>query len=68
VPNSCSRAHQWRLRDRQAERLGGLEIDDKVELYWLLNGEIAGFRTPEDLVEVDRQALVAGASSSALAR
>src|SRR5712691_12283436 len=30
-----------RLRDRQAEGLGGLEVDDQIELRRLLDGEVA---------------------------
>jgi hypothetical protein len=36
------RSLQERRRDRQAERLGGLEVDDQLELRGLLNGEIGG--------------------------
>src|SRR5262245_37167414 len=43
---------QDRLRDREAERLGGLEIDDQLELGGLLDGEIGGFCTFQDLVDV----------------
>src|SRR6185369_2298985 len=43
---------QQRRRDRQAERLGGLEVDDQLELRRLLYGEIGGFRALEDLVDV----------------
>jgi hypothetical protein len=31
-----------RLRDRQAERLRSLEVDDQLELSRLLDGEIGG--------------------------
>src|SRR5258705_9540514 len=47
---------QDRLRDRQAEGLGGLQVDDQLELCWLLDGQIGGLRTPEDLVDEDRRA------------
>ena len=56
--NHLIRAQQHRLRDREAEFLGGIEMDDKVELCRLLNGEIGGFRTLEDLVDVDMRALL----------
>jgi hypothetical protein len=39
------RLQQDRLRDRQPERLGGLEVDDQLELLWLLDGEVAGLGT-----------------------
>src|SRR6202158_3010316 len=41
-----------RLGDRQAEGLGGLEVDDQLELRWLLDGQVGGFRALEDLVHV----------------
>jgi hypothetical protein len=36
------RTRQQRRRDRQAECLGGLEVDDEVELGGLLDGMSAG--------------------------
>src|SRR5438445_2462137 len=36
------RPQQQRLRDRQPERLGGLEVDDQLELGGLLDGKIGG--------------------------
>src|SRR4030095_4187788 len=45
---------QERRRDRQAEGLGGLEVDGEVVLGGLLYREIAGFRSLQDLVNVDR--------------
>ena len=44
------RPQQQRRRDRQAERLGGLEVDDQLELGRLLDGEVGGLRALEDLV------------------
>jgi len=35
--NHVVRAQQERLWDRQSERLGGLEIDNQLELGWLLD-------------------------------
>src|SRR5438876_4471746 len=46
------RPNENRLRDRQAERLGGLEVDHEFELSGLLDGEIGGFCALEDLVDV----------------
>jgi hypothetical protein len=37
------RPRQQRRRDREAERLRGLEVDDQLELRWLLDGEIGRF-------------------------
>jgi hypothetical protein len=33
---------QQRLRDCEAERLRGLEVDDQLELRRLLHGQVAG--------------------------
>src|SRR5258708_31894537 len=41
---------QERRRDRQAERLGGLEVDHQFELGRLLDGEVNWFRALEDLI------------------
>src|SRR6266852_2793167 len=43
---------QQRRRDCQAEGLGGLEVDNQLELGRLLDGEIAGLGALEDLVDV----------------
>jgi hypothetical protein len=40
------RAPQERRRDRQAERLGRLEVDHQLELRRLLDGQI-GWRWPD---------------------
>src|SRR5713101_7586654 len=44
------RPQQQRLRDRQAERLGGLEVDHELPLRRLLDGEIGGLGALQDLV------------------
>jgi len=44
LPNDLIRPPQQLRRDRQAEGLGGLEIDDQIELRGLLDGESAGFK------------------------
>src|SRR5947209_14304911 len=41
---------QERLRDRQPEGLGGLEVDDELELAGLLDRQVGGLRALEDLV------------------
>src|SRR5262249_15896348 len=46
--------HRW--RDRQVERLGGLEIDDQLELRRLLDGQVGGFSALEDLVHIGGRA------------
>jgi len=50
------RSQQHRLRDGEAERLGGFEIDDQLELGGLFDGEIGRLRAPEDFVHLDRSA------------
>ncbi len=43
---------QQRLRDRQAERLGGLEVDDQFELRGLLDGEVGGLGASQYLIDI----------------
>ncbi len=42
-----ARQHRW--RDRQAEGLGGLEVDDQLELRGMLDGQVGGFGALQDL-------------------
>src|SRR6266436_3978726 len=51
--NHLIRPPQQRRRDRQAERLGRLEVDDQLELGGLLDGQVAWLCALEDLVHVD---------------
>src|ERR1700675_2359422 len=46
------RALQERRGDREAERLGGLEIDDQLELLRLFDWKVGGLGALEDLVNV----------------
>ena len=46
------RPQQQRLRDREAERLGGLEIDDQLEFRRLLDGQIGGLSALDDSIDV----------------
>jgi hypothetical protein len=46
---------QERRRDREAEGLGGLEVDRQFVLCWLFDREIAGLRAFEDLVDEERR-------------
>src|SRR5215470_12935426 len=43
-------AREQRRRDRQPERLGDLDVNDQLELSRLLDGEVGGLGTLEDLV------------------
>src|SRR5438445_10264822 len=43
---------QERRRDRQAEGLGGLEIEEQFEFGGLLKGKVGGLDTLQDLVDV----------------
>src|SRR5262245_43973612 len=47
---------QERWRDRDPKRLRRLEVDDQLELGGLLDGQVGGFRTLENLVDVGRDA------------
>src|ERR1700682_317366 len=46
------RAQQQRLRDRDPERLRGLEVDHQFELRGLLDGNVAGLGASQDLVDM----------------
>ena len=46
------RPQHQRRRDREAECLGGLQIDDEVELTGLLDWKITGLCAFDDLVHV----------------
>src|SRR5512132_2329657 len=48
--NDLIRPPQQRWRDGQAEGFGGLEVDDKLELRWLLDRQIAWLGALEDFV------------------
>jgi hypothetical protein len=48
------------LRDRQAERLGGLEIDHQFKFGWLLNREICRTDALEDAVNIGCRLRVRG--------
>jgi hypothetical protein len=40
-------------RHIEAERLGGLEVDEDFEFRWMLHGQIGGFYAPEYLISID---------------
>src|SRR4051812_49783184 len=44
-----------RWLDRDAERLGGLQVDHAVKLCWLLNRQVSGLCALEDLVHIRRR-------------
>src|SRR2546426_11643472 len=46
------RLQQQRLRNRQPERLGSLEVDHQLELRGLLDGEVSRFGPFQDLVDM----------------
>src|SRR2546425_8235113 len=50
------RPQQQRLRNRQPEGLGGLQVNHQLELRGLLDGEIGGVWTPSGLVPLPRRA------------
>src|SRR6516225_7375384 len=43
---------QQRFRDGEAERLGGLEVDDKIEFGRLYHGQISRFLASENAARV----------------
>ena len=45
-------------RHFEAERLGGLEINDELELGWRLDWEFARLRAIQDAIGVDRSAAI----------
>ncbi len=51
------RSEQQRWRDRQTERLGGLDVDDQLKLYRRLDGKLVGRRPLEDAIGIGRRAL-----------
>src|ERR1051325_4630983 len=51
------RPEQQRRRDGEAERLGGLEVDDELELRRLLDGEISGLCAFENFSNVTGDAV-----------
>ena len=48
---------QDRGRHREAERLGGLQVDNQFKLDWLLHGQIAWPRAFEDFVDEGRRSV-----------
>ena len=48
-------ALQERLRDGEAERLGGLEIDDQLEFRRWLDRQIAGLGALENTIDICRR-------------
>lgn len=50
--NHFIRAQPQRLRNRETERFGSLEVDAQLEFGRLLDGQVGGFGTLEDLVDV----------------
>src|SRR5215467_10221565 len=54
--NHFIRPRQQRWWDRQAEGLGGLGIDDHLELGWLLDRKIRRFHDLQDFVHERRSA------------
>src|SRR5215475_4348699 len=47
-------SYEQRLWDGQAERLGGLEVDDELESNWSLDGKVAHPGALQDAINVIR--------------
>src|SRR5215813_4783546 len=56
LPDNLIRPRQQRRRDREAEGLGSLEVDDELELGGLFDGEVSGLGAFQDLVDIGRGA------------
>ena len=56
--NDLRRPPQERLRERQAERLRRLQVDDELELCRLLDWEVGGLCTFKDAFDIDWSATV----------
>jgi hypothetical protein len=52
--NNLVSAQQERLRDREAERLGGSKVDHQFELGGLLDRHVFGFAALQDIDHKDR--------------
>jgi hypothetical protein len=50
--NDLIRPPQQRLWDRKAESFGGLEVDDELELGWLLDGKVTGLGAFKNLIDI----------------
>ena len=57
LPNYPIRPRQNFGRDRQADLLGGFEINHELELQRLLHGQVGGFGSFQNLVDENRGAL-----------
>ncbi len=55
LPYHVVRPLQHLLRDRDAERLGGFQVDDQSECFWLLDRQVGGIGALEDLVDKTRR-------------
>src|SRR3990172_3874013 len=55
-PDHHAGADANRLRDLQAQRVGGREVDGQLELLRLLDGEVGGPRALQDPVNIIREA------------
>jgi len=53
-PDDLIRRQEERRRDREAEGLRGLEVDDQVKLRRLLDGQVGGFSAFENAIDIDR--------------
>ena len=56
-PNNLVRLEEQRRGNREAKRLRGLEIDNQLELYRLLDGQVSRFGSFQDLIHVGGSAL-----------
>src|SRR5215470_677819 len=52
LPDHLVRLEQQRRRDGETEGLGGLEVDDQLELRGLLHGQIRGLGPLQDPIHI----------------
>jgi hypothetical protein len=44
--------------DRKAHLLGSLKVDDQIELYWLLDGQVSRIGPFQDLADLNTHTVI----------
>ncbi len=66
LPDHPVRQHKHHRRNRNAELLGRLQVDDKLVRGCLLDGQVSRVGTLQDLVDYSSRATVFGGNVSAV--